>query len=473
MSTDRIRSTRRDFLGSFATGIGGIALADLLLGDGKLLAANAGRNVDPRANRVIHVFLQGGLSHLDSWDYKPELERRHGEPMPDDEKPDVFGKKVGLLHRPFWKFRRHGQSGLWGSELFPHLCGHIDKFAFIRSMIAPTGNHTPATYVANCGFSELGFPSMGAWLSYGLGSTNANLPGFVVLGDPRGMPAGGPNLWGSGFLPAQHQGVAFRSTGSPIADLNPARRVSQQTRNARFALLEEINGRYLASRGGAESALQARMKSYELAARMQLTVPEATSIEGESARTRTLYGIDRKECAEFGRMCLLSRRLVERGVRFVQLWSGATLAQPTWDSHGNLDKEHWREAVRIDRPLSGLLYDLHQRGLLDDTLVVFSTEFGRTPFTEVEKGKLGSGRDHNQTAFTNWLAGAGVRGGSFYGATDELGFRAVENPVTVHDFHATILHLMGLDHERLTYPHSGRDFRLTDVYGKVVEGVLA
>ena len=477
MSTDLQRASRREFLGKFATGIGGIALTDLLLKEGLVTQSNASslpthRFVPPQARRVSHVFLQGGLSHVDSWDYKPELEKHHGKSMPADSNPDVFGKKVGLLHRPFWKFKRHGQSGLWGSNLFPHLCQHVDEFAFIHSMFTSTGNHTPATYQANCGFTELGFPSMCSWLSYGLGYDNNNLPGFVVLGDPRGMPAGGPNLWGSGFLPSQHQGVRFRSKGDPIANLHPSQPVTDETQRARYDLLRTINQRHLTERGSSDP-LEARIKSYELSARMQLAVPEVVSFDSETEATKTLYGLDRPECTEFGRMCLLTRRMIERDVRFVQLWSGATLAQPTWDSHGSLANDHWREAVRIDQPLSGLLFDLRQRGLLDDTLLVFSTEFGRTPFTEVDKGILGTGRDHNQVGFTNWMAGGGVRGGTSYGATDPLGFAATENPASIHDFHATLLHLLGIDHEHLTFRHNGFNRRLTNVHGKVIHQLLA
>ena len=477
MSTESSHFSRRDLLGGLATGATGIALASLLQRDGlpdaearSLQAERA--SASAKAKRVIHIFFQGGLSQVDSFDYKPDLERFHGKEIPADEKPDVFGKKIGLVHRPFWKFRRYGESGLWASDLFPHLARHVDEFAFVHSMTSPSGNHTPATYVANCGFNEIGYPAMGAWLSYGLGSLSDDLPSFIVFADQRGLPAGGANLWGNGFLPARSQGVLFQSKGSPIANLASSREISDSTSRARLALLEKINRRHLEARGGSD-ALSARMKAYELSARMQLSVPQALDVDGESEETKTLYGLDRAETSQFGRVCLLTRRLVERDVRFVQLWSGATLAQPTWDSHGNLEKDHWREAVHIDRPLAGLISDLRRRGLLDDTLLVFSTEFGRTPFTEVEKGKLGSGRDHNQAGFTTWLAGAGVRGGTSYGKTDSLGFRSVENVATAHDFHATILHLLGIDHEELTYYHNGFERRLTNVHGEVIHDVLA
>ena len=469
-------NSRRDFLGSLAHGLSGMALVDLLAADGLLKAAVTGdqpaRDHVPRARRAIQIFLQGGLSHVDSFDYKPELIRHHGQDLPASELPDVFGTKIGLLHAPHWTFRQRGESGLWVSDLFPHMAQHADRLALIRSMHEASGNHTPATIIAQCGLNELGFPTLGAWLSYGLGSLSRDLPGFVVLGDPRGMPAGGSTLWGNGYLPAKHQGVLLKSEGPAVADLNSSQPVSAATRHARLVLLETMNREHLEARH-ANDELAARMRSYQLAARMQLAVPEAADLKRETAATHRLYGMDDETTHDFGRMCLLSRRLVERGVRYVQLWSGATLAQPTWDSHGDVPSDHAREAARIDLPVAGLLTDLQQRGLLDDTLVIFTTEFGRTPFAESEQGQLGKGRDHNQDGFTSWLAGGGVRGGVSYGATDPLGFRAVKNPVSVHDFHATILHLMGLDHEQLTFYHNGLERRLTNFHGYVIDEILA
>jgi hypothetical protein len=462
-----------------ATGLSGVALADLLTRH-DLLAASAvpGEAADPpphhppRARRAVQIFLQGGLSQVDSFDYKPELIRRHGRPMPVDERPDAFFGKVGPLHQPHWTFRQRSQSGLWVSDLFPQIAGCADELTLIRSMVSETNNHTPATYMANTGFKVQGFPALGAWLSYGLGSEADDLPTFVALPDARGLPSGGGSNWGSGFLPARHQGVAFRTRGAAIPDLAPARPVPERTARARDEFLASINRKHLAEHGDSD-ALAARIRSYELAARMQLAVPEVTDLGRESDETHALYGTDRPESADFGRACLLARRLLERGVRFVQLWSGGPFGGPTWDAHDDVFKNHTGEARRIDRPVAGLLRDLRRRGLLDDTLVIFSSEFGRTPFAQSDAGKVGKGRDHNAGGFTTWLAGAGLKPGVAHGMTDDFGYRAVENPVGIPDFHATILHLLGIDHERLTYYHDGIRRRLTNVHGRVVREILA
>jgi hypothetical protein len=318
----------------------------------------------------------------------------------------------------------------------------------------------------------MGFPVLGSWLSYGLGCESDSLPTFVVLSDARGVPTGGAANWTNGFLPSRHQGVLFRSQGVAVPDLQPGKPVEEETRLARYELLSEMNARHLAGHGSIDP-LRARIHSYELAARMQVAVPEATDLSREPGEAQALYGLDRPECADFGRSCLLARRLLERGVRFVQLWSGGALGGPTWDAHTDVPGNHSREAGRIDRPVAGLIQDLRRRGLLDDTLVIFNTEFGRTPFAQSRAGTPGTGRDHNQTAFTVWLAGAGLRPGSAYGATDDFGHRVIENPVDIHDFHATILHLMGVDHERLTFYHNGIRRRLTNVHGRVLKGLLS
>ncbi len=473
--------TRREFFAWPACGLGGAALLSLLFRDGLLHAAPVpGEAADPpphhpaRAKRAIHVFLCGGLSQVDSFDYKPDLERLHGKSLTADERPDVFFGQVGLLRKPDWAFRQRGRSGLWVSELFPHLAEVADELTVIRSMFAETSNHTPATFQANTGFRLNGFPTMGAWLSYGLGNETEDLPAYIVIGDNRGLPAGGSINWSNGFLPARHQGVVMKSKGAAIADLVPATEIRADIESDSRRLLADLNRRHLAARGGSDD-LSARMRAYELAARMQLAVPEVAALERETAGTQALYGLDRPETNDFGRGCLLARRLLERGVRFVQIFSGGAFGSPriNWDAHENVVQNHTQEALRIDRPLAGLLRDLRQRGLLDDTLVIFSSEFGRTPFTQSADGVLGLGRDHNQNGFTVWLAGAGLKPGIAYGATDDVGYKAVQNRTSWYDFHATILHLLGINHERLTFYHNGINRRLTNVHGEVIREILA
>jgi uncharacterized protein (DUF1501 family) len=467
--------SRRDLLSRFGSGLGGIALATLLSREASAArgeAADPPPHHAPKAKRVVQIFLQGGLSQVDSFDYKAELYKYHGKSMPEGSRPDPLFGKIGLLHRPHFEFKQRGKSGLWISELFPHVAGMADELTLIRSMWSGTGNHTPATYESNSGFRTLGFPCAGSWISYGLGSESDNLPAFVVLPDSRSWPTGAAINWSSGFLPARHQGVVLNTKGPAIRDLQPASGRDQKTQTARFGALAELNRRHLEERGG-EDALASRMRSYELAARMQLAVPEAADLERESAQTRTSYGLDRPETADFGRSCLLARRLLERGVRFIQLWSGGAFgADHHWDAHDNVPANHAREAGRIDLPIAGLLKDLRQRGMLDDTLVVFNTEFGRTPFSQTEKDRVGTGRDHNPEGFTAWLAGAGLKHGTSYGSSDEVGWSAAEQRVSVYDFHATILHLLGIDHKRLTFYHNGIQRRLTDVHGHVISEIL-
>jgi hypothetical protein len=431
--------TRRDLLWRFGTGLGGIALASLLNSEG--LADSP--HFRPKATRVIQIFLQGGLSQVDSFDYRPDLAKFHGKSMPSGKSPDAFFGKVGLLHGPHWPFRQRGHSGLWISDLFPHIAGVADELALIRSMWSGTGNHTPATYEANSGFRTLGFPSTGAWISYGLGSETQNLPAFVVIPDSRSVPTGGANNWTSGFLPARHQGVMLAAKGEALRDLQPASGLDAATQRARYAAIAEMNRRHARLRPD-EDILEARTRSYELAARMQLSVPEAVELSKEPGHIKALYGLDRPECGDFARSCLMARRLVERGVRFVQIWSGAAFgADQHWDAHENVPANHAREALLIDRPVAGLLRDLRLRGMLHDTLVVFNSEFGRTPYAQSEKDKAGPGRDHNPETFTVWLAGAGVKGGVSYGSSDEVGWKAAEKPASTHDLHATLLHLLG------------------------------
>jgi hypothetical protein len=477
---------RRDLMSWVAHGLGSAAVMSLLSRDGTARAAEVvaaqqrgGLPVPhfaPKAKRAIHICLAGAMSQVDTFDHKPELDRLHGKSLNSTEKPDVFFGKVGLLRRSDWAFARRGQSGLWVSDLFPHLASCADELCVINSMVAETSNHTPATFQQNTGFRLNGFPTLGAWLSFGLGSEADDLPSFVVIPDAREFPAGGAINWSSGFLPARHQGVVMRAGERPVDDLFPAdARITAPADTATRELLGQMNHRHLYARGGVGDALAGRIQSYELAARMQMAVPDVTDLSKESAATREMYGLDGEETADFARACLMARRLCERGVRFVQLFSGGTFASPrrNWDGHEDMVANHSQEARRIDQPVAALLKDLRRRGMLDDTLVLFTTEFGRTPFTQSAADVVGKGRDHNQSGFSVWLAGAGVRPGIAYGATDDIGWKSVENVVPWYDFHATVLHLLGIDHERLTYYHNGIQRRLTNVHGHVVKGILA
>lgn len=476
-----LSQTRRDFFRDATLGMAGIAAADLLLRDGRLLAADApspgGLHFPARARHVIHIFLGGGLSHVDSFDYKPELTKYHDSEMPKSfGKADVFFGKVGKLHQPHYRFQPRGQSGLWISDLFPELAALADELTLINSMVAETANHIPGIFQANTGFRQMGFPAMGAWLSYGLGSESENLPSFVVLPDARGLPtsAGGTFNWSSGFLPAQHQGVTLSTKGeTPVLDLQPASGLDGDAQRERLALLGELNAIHLEQQTHTDP-LAARIRSYELAARMQTAIPEAMDLAAEPEHIHKLYGFDRDECCDTARNCIAARRLVERGVRMVQLWTGDGIS---WDAHDNVTgtgyKSHTGEALRIDRPVAGLIRDLRARGLLDSTLVLITTEFGRTPFAQANSGTLSKGRDHHPQGFTNVMVGGGAKPGFAYGATDEIGYASVVNPVTTYDFHATVLHLLGIDHERLTFYHNGIQRRLTNVHGHVVKDVLA
>jgi len=473
--------TRRQLFSWARSGIGAAAFLSLLERDGLVRAESVpGEASDPpphhspKARRVIHVVATGGVSQIDSFDYKPELEKYHGKPLDSEERPDVFFGKVGLLRKNDWEFKQRGKSGLWISDLFPHLAEVADELTVIRSMFAETSNHTPATFQENTGFRLNGFPVVGSWLSYGLGSETDELPAYVVIPDTRGYPAGGSINWTNGFLPARHQGVTMRAKGIPIDDLTPARSVSPKTERASRRLLERMNRRHLEQRAS-EDVFAARMRSYGLAAKMQLAVPEVADLDVETRQMHATYGLGDPQTEDFGRGCLLARRLLEKGVRFVQIFAGGAFGSPriNWDGHEDMVRNHGREAGRIDKPLAGLLKDLRQRGMLDDTLVLFTSEFGRTPFTQSAANTVGKGRDHNQYGFSVWLAGAGLRSGLAYGSTDDTGMKAVEGRTHWHDFHATVLHLLGIDHERLTYYHNGIQRRLTDVAGHVVRDILA
>ena len=464
---------RRHFLRDASAGLGSVALAWLLSNEARAGSPGEGLHFPAKVKRVVQVFACGGVSHLDTFDYKPDLAKHAGQEMTGKGKVDTFFGRPGRLMASPFEFKRHGQSGRWVSSLLPNLATCVDDMTFFQGMVGKSSNHTPATFLMNSGFTMNGFPSLGAWLSYGLGTVNQDLPTFVVLPDPRGLPAGGSINWTSGFLPATHQGVAFRTSGrgEPIPDLFPPETADRALIRDRLSTLDALNRGDIDAHPG-DPLLTARVRAYELAARMQTSIPEAVDLDSEPAEVRALYGLDRPDCAGFGRNCLMARRLLERGVRFVQLYHGGAFGSPriNWDAHEDVVDNHTNQAASMDRPVAALLKDLKRRGLLDDTLVMWTTEFGRTPFTE---GVGGKGRDHHQLGFTCWLAGAGLRPGIAHGGTDEVGYLNAGNPVTVYDLHATVLKLMGVDHKRLTYYHNGINRRLTDVHGEVVNAVLA
>lgn len=470
MAVGALSYSRRAWMLRAGAGLGPLALAWLLHCEGGS-TARASTGVTPphhapRANRVIWLFMHGGPSHVDLFDPKPELTRLAGQPLPESFGPVTTRRKVARnpLLATKRTFHRCGKSGLEISDFLPELSRHADDLAVIRSCWADSVNHPQAVYQINTGSILMGKPSMGSWVGYGLGTENDDLPAFVVLPDPGGGIKGGAPSYGAGFLPASHQGSVMRSGGVPIVDLAPPPGVSPEEQRRTLDLIGRLNARHLASRED-DPNLAARIASYELAYRMQSAAPEAVDWRSESAETHALYGLDRDETREFGTRCLLARRLVERGVRFVQLFSGDVVG---WDAHDDVEKNHGAMCARTDRPIAGLLTDLKRRGLLDDTLVIWGGEFGRMPMSE-----SGKGRDHNPHGFSYWMAGGGVKGGIAHGATDEVGLRAQVDRVHVHDLHATILYLMGLDHERLTFTHNGRDERLTDTAGKVVRALLA
>lgn len=469
--------TRRSFFDFTATGLATAALLSLTQteargSDARLLEPRP--HFRPAAKRAIHICLIGGFSQVDSFDYKPALWDLHGKSIPGGAQPDTFFGSGGLLTAPSWKFQQRGESGLWISELFPNLARQADELAIVRSMVADSANHTPAFLQQMTGFQLNGFPSLGSWLSYGLGNETESLPTFVVLPDARSLPNGGAANWGTGFLPAEHQGVWLRGGTEPVRDLFPRRAITPAAEQSASELLARLNASHWQERPE-NDLLGARLRAYELAARMQLSIPEVVDFGDETAETLRSYGVGMQPTDDCGRRCLLARRLLERGVRFVQLFSGGCFGgQPRhgWDSHEDCKTDHQREAALIDLPIAGLLKDLRQRGLLDETLVLFTTEFGRTPFAQAPAGIAGLGRDHNPEGFSIWLAGGGVRGGTAVGETDEIGWKSVTEKVTWPDLHATILHLLGLDHERLTFYHNGIQRRLTNVHGEVVKSLL-
>ncbi|MCH2590440.1 MAG: DUF1501 domain-containing protein [Planctomycetales bacterium] len=463
---------RRRLLNWSSQGLVATALTHLLQSESQGDTPNPG--FAPRARRAIQISLIGGMSHVDSFDHKPELDRHHGQSLKTDETPDIFFGRVGLLRRSDWAFKQRGESGLWISDMFPHIAEMADEMTLLRSLVSDSANHTPALFLLNSGFGANGFPSTGSWISYGLGNESQSLPTFVVLPDGRGGPNGGASNWSNGFLPAQHQGIVFRGGTQPVRDLFPP---TKQPRGADAAVqkfLSTLNRQRTTS--PADGLVDARIRSYELAARMQASVPEVSDLTGEPRHIQDMYGLNNKMTADCGRRCLLGRRLLEQGVRFVQIYSGGPIAgspRASWDAHESVRQNHGFEASRIDRPVAALLRDLRQRGMLDDTLVLFTTEFGRTPFAQSAANAVGPGRDHNRYGFSGWLAGGGVRRGASYGSTDDVGWKAAENPMPWHDFHATLLHLLGVNHTDLTYYHNGIQRRLTNVHGEVHTGVFA
>ncbi len=479
--------TRREFVWQMGGGFAGLALTALLEQDGFFarsaqageVNANAVAATNPlvaksphfptKAKSCIFLMMNGAPSQVDTFDYKPELQKYAGQPLPEGKKYiNSGGRKVGFLTPNFRPFKPGGQSGLLVSDYLPKMRAHVDKMAIIKSCHADSHAHGSALVQMNTGKTLIGRPSLGSWAVYGLGTENQSLPGYVVILDKRGGPISGQPNWSSGFMPATYQGTLFRPVGNPILDLKGPPHLTVQAQREQLDLLAKLNEQHLSQRPGG-SELAARIQSYELAFRMQAEAPEAVDLSQEDAQTLEMYGVGQQPTDEFGRNCLIARRLVERGVRFIQLYSGGGHLEDTWDAHESIEKNHGKHGAEVDQPIAALLEDLERCGLLDSTLIVWGGEFGRMPFSE---GPGAPGRNHNPYGFTMWLAGAGVKGGISYGETDEFGFEAVENKAHVHDIHATILHLMGLDHERLTYFHQGRDESLTDVFGRVITDVL-
>jgi hypothetical protein len=464
--------SRREFFTQAGSGLAGLALSSMLARDGYGASMKSTDPMEPKAGHhkpmaksVIWLFMEGGPSHIDLFDPKPELEKLHGKPMPES-----FGRPItamgtanNTIMAPKRKWKQHGQSGLWVSDWYPHIAQHADDLAVIRSCKADGLNHVGSVCQMNTGDILAGRPSMGAWVTYGLGSANRNLPTFVVMADDK-EPLGGTKNWSAGFLPATFQGTQFRTGDTPILHLKNPEGVSRERQRSKIDYLKELNSRWSEDKQD-DTELDARVRSYELAYQMQASGPEAVDLTKETEATKKLYGLDEPDLESFGRNCLLARRLVERGVRFVELYCGSGSG---WDAHNNMEGNHTKWCRVSDKPIAGLLADLKARGMLQDTLVVWGGEFGRTPFNE-----KGDGRDHNPWGFTIWMAGGGIKAGQAIGTTDEIGLRGVENPYHVHDIHASILHTLGLNHERTTYMHNGRAERPTIVAGKLIKELFA
>jgi hypothetical protein len=471
-------ASRRDFLSRMGGGLGTIALAHMLAREGFTQGPpkpradfNGGLHHPAKVKRIIQLFMNGGVSQMDTFDYKPELAKAHGQMIGPKEKPEGFTAPAGAVMKSPFEFRQHGETGRWVSSVFPNQAKCVDQLAFLMAMASKTNVHGPGSYMMNTGFVLPGFPCMGAWISYALGNLSEDLPSFVVLPDARGLPYNQKANFSAGFLPARYQGTLINAASpQPVPDLfadSQSSFATGEADRATRAALDAMNRRHAVERPG-DSRLEARIVAGELAARMQLSAPEAFDISRETLETQAAYGLGQKDTEDFGRRCLLSRRLIERGVRFVQVWSGPQGAVNNWDNHSSIEKELPPIATSVDQPIAALLGDLQARGLLKDTLVVWTTEFGRTPFAQ---GSVG--RDHNGGTFVTWLAGAGVKAGATYGRSDDLGYQAVEGKTYCYDLHATILHLLGIDHEKLTVRSGGIDRRLTDVHGHVVHEVLS
>lgn len=465
---------RRQFLAHIGGGFGSLALSHLLSSDalaGGLPELNGGLHHKAKVKRVIQLFMTGGASPMDLFDYKPELDRLHGQKLGPSSKGEGFTVPPGPLMKSPFKFKQHGESGRWVSDVFPHQAKWVDEMAFLMAMTTKTNVHGPATYMMNSGFILPGFPCLGAWTSYALGNLTDNLPTFVVLPDAKGLPYNLRGPFSSGFLPSIHQGTVINDIGAKaVPDLFPDERfkfANPEADKDGLDLLHAMNQQHAEQRVD-DSRLESRIQSYELAAKMQLAAPEAFDIGKETELTRKAYGIDEKVTEDFGRRCLLARRLCERGTRFVQVWSGPQGNKENWDNHGSIPRELPPMAKSIDKPIAALIEDLKKRGLFEDTLLIWTTEFGRTPFTQ---GK--DGRDHNGGTFVTWLAGAGIKAGASYGQSDDWSFKTAEGKTYCYDLHATILHLMGIDHEKLTVRQNGIDRRLTDVHGHVVKEILS
>jgi hypothetical protein len=473
--------SRREFLQRAGTGFGGLALS-FMLAEQAMADAKTGANLNPlapkkpmfpaKAKSVIFLFMYGGPSQVDTFDPRPDLIKYNGKSMsvalPTAGEIKTFG---GETHAPLmqspYAFKKYGKSGIEVSDLFPNIGQHVDDMCMLRSIYGDSNNHAPALFEMNTGSILQGHPAVGSWVTYGLGTLNQDLPGFVVMTDPRGGPIGGAPNWSSGYMPATYQGTLFRANGTPILDLNPGAGVTKESERADLDFMQQMNAEHVQAHPG-DSDLEARIASYELAYRMQATAPQAVDLSGETEETKALYGLDQKETESFGRKCLLARRLVERGVRFIQIYSGGGHGDDTWDAHGDIVGNHGKHAMETDKPIAGLIADLKRRGLLDSTLIVWGGEFGRLPISQG-----GRGRDHNPGVQTVWMAGGGVRGGTVIGSSDEVGFKAGTDPYHIRDLHATILHAMGLDDMALTYLYSGRFQRLTGNGGVVIDKAFA